>query len=78
MSEEFCRDRQSIRRPVKAHCSLFLLLPRINGLSQKHRMEGLSCHNSPLIRPKNPAKFENDRISRNGHRIKITQPHLMI
>ena len=75
MSEEFCRDRQSIRRPVEAHCSVFLLLPRINGLSQKHRMEGLSRHNSQLIRRKNPAKFENDRISRNGHRIKITQPN---
>ena len=24
------------------------------------------------------AKFENDCISRNGHRLKITQPHLMI
>ena len=34
--------------------------------------------NSPLIRRKNPAKFENDRISRNGHRIKITQPNWMI
>ena len=26
----------------------------------------------------NQAKFENDCISRNGHRIKITQPNLMI
>ena len=78
MSEEFCRDRQSIHRPVEAHCSVFLLLPRINGLPQKHRMGGLSRHNSPLIRRKNPAKFENDRISRNGHRIKITQPNWMI
>ena len=34
MSEEFCRDKQSIRRPVEAHCSVFLLLPRINGLPQ--------------------------------------------
>ena len=54
------------------------LLPRINGLPQKHCMEGLSRHNSLLIRRKNPAKFENDRISRNGHRIKITQPNWMI
>ena len=30
-------------------------------------------------RSKNPAKYENDRISRNGHdRIKITQPNLRI
>ena len=78
MSEEFCPDRQSIRRPVEANCSVFLLLPRINGLPQKHRMEGLSRHNSPLIRRKNPTKFENDRIWRNGHRIKITQPNWMI
>ena len=35
-------------------------------------------HNSPLIRRKNPTKFENDRISRNGHIIKITQPNWMI
>ena len=42
-------------------------------------MEGLSCHNnSPLIGRKIPAKFENDRILRNGHRINITQPNLMI
>ena len=34
MSEEFCRDKQSIRCPVEAHCSVFLLLPRINGLPQ--------------------------------------------
>ena len=32
--EEFCRDKQSIRHPVEAHCSVFLLLPRINGLPQ--------------------------------------------
>ena len=65
---------------VEAHCSsVFLLLPRINGLQQKlHRMEDLFCHNSPLIGRKNPAKFENDRISRNDHRIKITQPNVMI
>ena len=35
MSKEFCRDRQSICRPVEANCSVFLLLPRINGLSTK-------------------------------------------
>ena len=32
-------------------CSVFLLLPRINGFPQnptKHRMEGLSRHNSSL------------------------------
>ena len=44
----------------------------------KHHMEGLSQHNSSLIGRKNPGKFENDCISRNGDRIKITQPNLMI
>ena len=34
MSEEFCRDKQSIRYHVEAHCSVFLLLPQINGLPQ--------------------------------------------
>ena len=46
--------------------------------SPKHLMEGLSLHNSSLIGCKNQAKFENDCISRNGHRIKITQPNFMI
>ena len=41
-------------------------------------MKGYSRHNSSLIGRKNLAKFENDRISRNGHRIKTTQPNLMI
>ena len=81
MREEFCRDKQmkqSIRCPVKAHCSVFLLLPRINGLPQNTIMEGLSRHNSSLTGCKNRAKFENDCISRNGHSIKITEPNLMI
>ena len=78
MREEFCRDKQSIRCPVEAHCSVFLLLPRINGLPQNTIMEGLSRHNSSLTGSKNPVKFENDRISRNGHRIKSTQTNLMI
>ena len=34
MSEEFCPDKQSIRRPVEAHCPVFLLLLRISGLPQ--------------------------------------------
>ena len=41
-------------------------------------MEALSRHNSSLIGRKNQAKFENDCISRSGHRFKITQPNLMI
>ena len=41
-------------------------------------MEGFSRHNSSLIGRKTQAKFENDCISRSGHRFKITQPNLMI
>ena len=41
-------------------------------------MKGHSGHNSSLIGRKNQAKFENDCVSRNGHRIKITQPNSMI
>ena len=41
-------------------------------------MEGFARHNSSLIGRKNQATFENDCISQNGHRIKITQPNLMI
>ena len=43
-----------------------------------HRTECLSRQNPSLIRRKNPAKFENDCISRNGCRIKSTEPNLMI
>ena len=46
--------------------------------STKHRIEGFSLHNFPLVGRKNQANFENDCISRNRHRIKITQPNLMI
>ena len=43
-----------------------------------HRTECLSRQNPSLIRRKNPAKFENDCIYRNGRRIKSTEPNLMI
>ena len=70
MSEELCRDKASIK--------VFWRSPLIRGnkgntdqwASTKHRMEGFSLHNSSLIGRKNQAKFENDSISRNGHRIK--------
>ena len=41
-------------------------------------MDFLSRQNSALIGPKNPAKFENDCISRSVHRFKITQQNLTI
>ena len=41
-------------------------------------MKCLSRYNSTFFGRKNQAKFENDCISRNGHRIKITQPNSMI
>ena len=40
-------------------------------------MERFFRHNSSLIGGKNQAKFENDCISRSGHRFKIAQPNLM-
>ena len=43
----------------------------------KHHMKGLSRYNSTLIGRKNQAKYENDCVSRNGHKIKI-QPNSMI
>ena len=41
-------------------------------------MKGHSRHNSSLIGRKNQAKFENDSVSRNGHRIEIIQPNSII
>ena len=46
--------------------------------STGQRMDCLSRQNSSLISPKNPAKFENDCISRSVHRFKIIQPDLTI
>ena len=46
--------------------------------STGQRMDCLSQQNSSLIGPKNPAKFENDSISRSVHRFKITEPNLTI
>ena len=58
--------------------TVFLLLTRINGLPQNTTMKGHSQHNPSLIGRKNQAKFENDCVLTNGHRIKITQSNLMI
>ena len=41
-------------------------------------MDCLSRQNSSLIGHQNPAKFENDCISRSVHRFQITQPNLTI
>ena len=65
----------TIRCFVEAHWSVFLLLPRINGLPQTPKTYGSLV---PTLGRKNQAKFENDCISRSGHRFKITQPNLMI
>ena len=46
--------------------------------STRLHMAALSRHNSSLIGRKYPVKFENDCISRSGHRFKITKPNLMI
>ena len=80
MSEELCRDKPSIWCLVEAHCAVFLLLPRIIGLPQKTIWQLCpdTILRSSVAGRKNSAKFENDCISRNGHRIKFTQPNLMI
>ena len=48
------------------------------GFPQNTTMKGHSQHNPSLIGRKNQAKFENDCVLTNGHRIKITQSNLMI
>ena len=62
----------------EAHWSVSTKETQFNRIPQSIIMKGYSWHNSSLLSRKNPAKFENDRISRNGHRIKTTQPNLMI
>ena len=62
----------------ESHWTVFLLLTRINGLPQNTTMKGHSQHNPSLIGCINQAKFENDCVLTNGHRIKITQSNLMI
>ena len=48
-------------------------------VSVNGHMKGHFRHNlCRLIGRKNQAKFENDCVSRNGHRIKTTQPNSMI
>ena len=78
MSGELWQDKPSIR----CLCGSPLIRGNKRNTEQwastRWRMDCLSRQNSSLIRPQNPAKFENDRIWRNGHRIKITQPNLMI
>ena len=48
------------------------------GFPQNKTMKGHSQHNPSLIGRKNQAKFKNDSVLTNGHRIKITQSNLMI
>ena len=62
----------------EAHWSVSTKETRFNGIPQCIIMKGYSRHNSSLISRKNQAKFDNDLISRNGHRFKTTQPNLMI
>ena len=76
MSKELCRG--------KAFHLVFWGSPLIHG--NIRNMDGLPQNTLWKLLPDtilrssvtNRAKFENDCISRNGHRIKITQPKLMI
>ena len=62
----------------EAHWSVSTKETRFNGIPHGIIMKGYSRHKSSLIGRKNRANFGNDRTSRNGHRIKTTQPNLMI
>ena len=78
VSEEFWRDKPSIRCFVEARWSVATKETRNNGFPQDNVW--IVCPDK-LLRssvPKNPAKFENDCISRSVHRLKITQPILAI
>ena len=62
----------------RAHCAAVSFVDMDQRAYTIHRTECLSRQNPSLIRRKKPAKFENDCISRNGRRIKSTEPNLMI
>ena len=62
----------------KAYWSVRTKETRFNMISLNITMKGHSRHKYSLIGRKNRAKLENDRISRNGHRINITSSNLMI
>ena len=84
--QSYSRDKPPIRCFVEAHWAMFILLPRINGRppppqkkkKKKKKMEGFPGTIFRSSVAKNQAKFENDCISRSGHRFKITQPNLLI
>ena len=78
MSEGLCWEWPFIVVFWGSHWSVSTKETRFNRIPQNIKMKGYSRHNSSLIGRKNRAKFENDRISRNGHRFKTTQPNLMI
>ena len=65
----------TIHMPVSAYAVSFVDTDQ--WAFPKHHMKGLSQYNSMLIGCKNQAKFENDCVSRNGHKIKITQLNSM-
>ena len=78
----FATDERRLCRVWSFICqfplTLYLFLTWINGLPQKQHMEGLSRYNYTLIGRKNQAKFENNSVSINEHKIKNTQPNSMI
>ena len=71
MSEELCREWPFTWCFVEAHWSMSTKETRFNGIPQNTIWKVI-----PNIIPQ--AKFENDCVLRNGHRIKITQPNSMI
>ena len=78
MSEELCREKPSIYGVLwKPIGQCFFCCHGTMGYPQNTLWKAFP-DNSSLIGCKNQAKLENDCISRNGRRIKITQPNLMI
>ena len=70
-------EKPSIWCFVEAHWSVFLLLPRINGLPQnKWKSFPDTKLRSLVVKIKRNLKI--DCISKSRHRFKITQPNLMI
>ena len=79
MSEELCRDKPSIYGVLwKLIDPCFFCYHGSMGFPKTPYRRLFPRHNYTLIGRKYQAKFENDCISRSGHRFKITQPNLMI
>ena len=78
--DESDHEELLIGRPFILYFGKPIIDPRQQMIQRKRKtgiiiMKGHSRHNYSLIGRKNQAKFENDRVSRNGH---FTLPNSMI